>query len=84
MVVVNREYILLFINLYHVAPVPQYPQAQVEGGKDHVAPPALPLPPAAVGPPLKDGYESSDKNPNLNETQSKGDGFWRGWYSLSL
>ncbi|KAL4561383.1 hypothetical protein LXL04_033549 [Taraxacum kok-saghyz] len=56
-------------------PVHNYP---VEGGsgKDYVA-----APPPMVGPPVKDGYESGAQNPP-HGTQSRGDGFWRGWYCL--
>ncbi|XP_024983931.1 cysteine-rich and transmembrane domain-containing protein WIH2-like [Cynara cardunculus var. scolymus] len=50
-----------------------YPIAQVEGGtdRDYVAP--HPVPPPAVGSPVKDG-----QNPPPHGTQSRGDGFWRG------
>ncbi|KAI3826830.1 hypothetical protein L1987_00886 [Smallanthus sonchifolius] len=59
------------MSTYAQNPPPQVP------GKDYVAPTPLPLPPAVVGQPVKDGYESSDQNTH-HGTQSRGDGFWRG------
>ncbi|KAI3511307.1 hypothetical protein L1887_18456 [Cichorium endivia] len=58
---------------------PQVHNYVVEGGtgKDYVAPPLLP-PPPAVGPPMKDGYDSGGQDSIARGTQSRGDGFWRG------
>ncbi|KAK1413437.1 hypothetical protein QVD17_35210 [Tagetes erecta] len=59
---------------------PNHPPTQVSGGgatMDYVAPTPLPPPPMAVGQPVKDDYETSDKNAH-HGTQSRGDGFWRG------
>nr|XP_043611198.1 cysteine-rich and transmembrane domain-containing protein WIH1-like isoform X2 [Erigeron canadensis] len=57
---------------------PQVPEGGGGAGKEYVTPTPLPPPPAAVGYPVKDGYEASDQNAPPHETQSRGDGFWRG------
>lgn len=77
---------LLIIYVVHlVLPAPNHPPTQVSSvgvEMEYLTPTPLPPPPMAVGQPVKEGYESSDQNTHV--TQSRGDGFWRGWYFLSI
>ncbi|KAK9058267.1 hypothetical protein SSX86_023107 [Deinandra increscens subsp. villosa] len=71
------------MSTYVQNPPPQgiHSSTSISGGGPHTdyeAQTQLPPPPAAVGPPVKDGYEASDHNPPDHGTQSRGDGFWKG------